>query len=313
MTPSSRRNVGASVRARLLNRSRETGEDFQPLLRRYAAERFLYRLGESRHRDRYVLKGGMLLALWGDMIYRPTRDLDFSGYGVSSEDDVASTVSDICAVRVLDDGITFDTSNLTVEPIHEDGTYQSHRARFEATVARARIRMQIDFGFGDSVYPQPPEVDYPVLLEAPRPRIRVYSREAVVAEKVHAMVMNGDRNSRHKDFYDVYTLSRHFPFEGRLLTTAFRTTFNRRRTTFTQAMPVALTPPFYQDSARMELWRGYVNRAMLRDPPSHFASVGESLLSFLRQPWEALAHGSEFIASWPQGGPWQRQRTPYQK
>ena len=175
MTSGGRRNVAASARARLLNRSRETGEDFQSLLRRYAAERFLYRLGESRHRDRYVLKGGMLLALWGDTIYRPTRDLDFTGYGDSSGNETASAVADICAVRVPDDGMVFDTSNLTVEPIHEDGAYLSHRVRFEVTVAAARVRMQTDFGFGDSVYPQPLEVDYPVLLEAPRPRIRVYS------------------------------------------------------------------------------------------------------------------------------------------
>ena len=304
MNSGSRRNVGASVRARLLNRSRETDEDFQSLLRRYAAERFLYRLGASRHRDRYVLKGGMLLALWGDAIYRPTRDLDFTGDGDASENEIASTVADICAVQVPDDGITFNTSNLIVEPIHEDGTYQSHRARFEATVARARVRMQIDFGFGDSVYPPPTEVDFPVLLEAPRPRIRVYSREAVVAEKVHAMVVNGERNSRHKDFYDIYTLARHFSFEGIQLTTAVRTTFKRRRTPFAQAMPVALTPQFYQDAARVERWRGYVNGTKLHDPPSHFASVGDTLLSFLRQPWEALAHEAEFIGRWPEGGPW---------
>ncbi len=304
MISGSPRNVGASVRARLLNRSRETGDEFQSLLRRYAAERFLYRLGQSRHRGRYVLKGGMLLALWGDTIYRPTRDLDFTGEGDSSGTEIASTVKDICAVQVPDDGITFDTSSLTVEPIHEEGAYQSHRARFEATVAKARVRMQIDFGFGDSVYPHPTEVDFPVLLEAPRPRIRVYSREAVVAEKVHAMVVNGDRNSRYKDFYDIFTLARHFPFEGPPLTTAVRTTFKRRRTPFAQTTPIALTPEFYQDPARVDRWQGYVNRTKLRDPPSHFADVGETVLSFLRQPWDALAHGSEFIATWAEGGPW---------
>ena len=304
MTSGGRPNVGASVRARLLNRSRDTGEDFQALLRRYAAERFLYRLGQSRHRGRYVLKGGMLLALWGETIYRPTRDLDFSGEGESSGTAIASTVAEICAVQVRDDGIAFDTSNLTVEPIHEEGAYQSHRARFEATIAKARVRMQIDFGFGDRVYPRPTEVDFPVLLEAPRPRIRVYSREAVVAEKVHAMVVNGDRNSRYKDFYDIFTLARHFPFEGPLLTTAVRTTFERRGTSFAQTTPIALTPEFYRDPARVNLWQGYVSRTMLRDPPSHFADAGETVLSFLRQPWDALALGSEFIANWPEGGPW---------
>lgn len=198
----------------------------------------------------------------------------------------------------------FDASNLIVEPIHEEGAYQSHRARFEATVARARVRMQIDFGFGDSIYPQPLEVDYPVLLDAPHPHIRVYSREAVVAEKIHAMVVNGERNSRYKDFYDVYTLAHHFPFEGTQLTTAMGITFKRRRTPFAKTMPVALTRQFYRDPARVRLWAGYVSRAMLRDPPSNFGRIGEAILSFLHQPWEALAHESEFTARWPEGGPW---------
>jgi len=68
-------NVAASVRDRLLNRSRQTDEDFQFLLQRYAAERLLYRLRQSAHRGRFVLKGAMLFALWGGSVYRPTRDL----------------------------------------------------------------------------------------------------------------------------------------------------------------------------------------------------------------------------------------------
>jgi hypothetical protein len=98
MTSRPPRNVTASVRGRLLDRSRQTGEDFQFLLQRYAAERFLYRLGESVHRDRYVLKGAMLYALWGGSIYRPTRDLDFTGYGSNETDAVLAALREVIVV-----------------------------------------------------------------------------------------------------------------------------------------------------------------------------------------------------------------------
>ena len=106
-------NIAASVRARLLNRSRESGEDFQLLLVRYAAERFLYRLGQSAHRDRYVLKGAMLFALWGGSMYRSTRDLDFTGYGENETEDVLASLRDVCMTPVADDGLVFDVRSLT--------------------------------------------------------------------------------------------------------------------------------------------------------------------------------------------------------
>ena len=212
MTGAAPRNVGASVRARLLRRSRETGEDFQFLLQRYAAERFLYRLGESAHRENYVLKGAMLLALWGGDFYRPTRDLDFTGYGSSRVDDVRSTIREICAIPVADDGIVFDGEEISIEPIRAHGEYDSLRARFDVRLAGARIRIQIDIGFGNAIQPPPVDTDYSVLLDAPRPRVRAYPPEAVVAEKLHAMVTLGERNSRYKDFHDVYALSQHLSF-----------------------------------------------------------------------------------------------------
>ncbi len=313
MTPGEHRNVGASVRARLLNRSRETGENFQSLLQRYTAERFLYRLGESRHREHYVLKGAMLLALWGETTYRPTRDLDFTGYGGSSEDEVRRVICDVCDAPVADDGVVFHSETLTLAPIREDGEYDSLRARVEARLANARIRMQIDTGFGDAVHPAPVEVHYPVLLEAPRPRIRVYPREAVVAEKFHAMVANAERNSRYKDFYDLHTLAQHFSFGGQDLAQAIQTTFDQRRTPFPSRPPVALTLQFYTDAARADRWQGYLNRNRLHGAPSHFTAVGEFLLSFLREPWDALVQGSVFTGGWPKGGPWRHYRTSCQR
>ena len=299
------RNVGASVRARLLNRSRASGENYQFLLQRYAAERFLYRLGESLHRERYVLKGAMLLVNWGEAIYRPTRDLDFSGYGSSLAEDVRSAIRDICSMPVHDDdGMVFYGGNITVEPIREHVEYNGLRARFEATLGSARIPMQIDIGFGNAIQPPPEDAEYSVLLGSPRPRIRVYPPESVVAEKLHAMVLLGDRNSRYKDFYDLHAIVQNFTFQGERLARAVSATFERRRTIASANLPVALTPRFYADADRAEQWRVYVTRNQLPAAPTDFGLVGERLMLFFREPWDAIVHESEFSRSWSAGGPW---------
>ena len=307
MTHGKRRNVGASVRARLMNRSRETSEDFQFLLERYARERFLYRLGESQHREHYVLKGATLLVLWGEAVYRPTHDLDFAGYGSPLADDVRSAIGDICETKVDDDGVLFDSGDIKVKPIRAHEEDVGFRALFWANISSARIRMQIDIGFGNAIQPSLLDADYPTLLDASRPQIRVYPREAVVAEKLHAMVVLGERNSRYKDFYDLYSLARHTGFDGEPLMRTIGATFKRRSTTISQTLPVALTPQFYDDAVRAGQWRTYLDRNELPGTPSDFAAVGERLLSFLREPWDAVARESEFTGSWSAGGPWRHE------
>ena len=304
MTRGHLRNVGASVRARLLERSRETGDDFQLLLQRYGAERFLHRLGESTYRERFVLKGAMLLALWGEAIYRPTRDLDFTGYGSSMPDNIRSAIRDICAVPVADDGLVFDVEALSIQPIRGQDEYDALRIGFRAALDGARVPMQIDIGFGDAIHPPPMDAYYPVLLDGPHPQIRTYPREAVVAEKLHAMVAHGERNSRYKDFYDLHVLTQHFDFEGEHLVRAIDATFEQRRTPVSEVLPVALTPPFYADAGHAERWVRYRDRNDLPTVPSEFGTVGDRIRSFLVEPWEALARGAEFTGTWPAGGPW---------
>ena len=276
MTHGKRRNVGASVRARLMNRSRETSEDFQFLLERYARERFLYRLGESQHRERYVLKGATLLVLWGEAVYRPTHDLDFADYGSPLADDVRSAIGDICETRVDDDGVFFDSGDIKVKPIRAHEEDVGFRVLFWAKISSARIRMQIDIGFGNAIQP-PIDAHYPTLLDAARPRIRVYPREAVVAEKLHAMVVLGERNSRYKDFYDLHSLSQRCVLSRAIsLVRAIGATFEKRRTaTIFQNLPVALTPRFYDDANRAEQWRIYLERNELPGTSSDFGTVGE--------------------------------------
>jgi predicted nucleotidyltransferase component of viral defense system len=304
MTRQPRRNVAASVRARLLNRSRETGEDYQFLLQRYAAERFLYRLGQSPHRDRFVLKGAMLFALWGGSIYRPTRDLDFTGYGSNETEDVLASLREVCDIAVTEDGLAFHAATLTAEPIRDDTEYNGLRIRFLATLDSARIPMQVDIGFGNAIEPPAAEVEYPTILDAPAPLVRAYPHEAVVAEKLHAMVVLGERNSRYKDFYDIYVLARQFPFAGESLGRAIVATFERRRTLISPTIPTALTARFFGDISRAQQWRAYLTRNVLPGAPADFTTAGELIQAFLGPPWRALAEGREFTEAWPPAGPW---------
>ncbi len=298
-------NVSASVRARLLNESKRRQADFQHVLQRYAAERFLYRLGASSYRDRFVLKGAMLFVLWDEEVYRPTRDVDLASFWSNDEVMLKDALKEIFAITCPEDGIGFAEETLTIEPIRDQTESKGFRLRLNARLEAAVLKFQVDVGFGDAIVPFPEDARYPVLLDAPAPWIRVYPREAVLAEKLHAMVTLGLANSRFKDFYDVHVLSERFAFAGESLSAAISATFRRRAMVPLLERPVALTPAFYQDEARALQWRRYLERGRFKDAPTDFAVVGESIQVFLGPPLRAVMESRVFVGVWPAGGPWQ--------
>lgn len=224
------RNLVQSIHQRLLNAARERGEELQLMLTRYGLERLLYRLTQSSHAGEFVLKGAMLFQLWTGQTYRSTRDLDLLGHGAPSAERLAKLFAEVCSISVADDGLTFAADAIRAGPIKEGDEYQGIRIHIDARLGNARIRLQIDVGFGDAVTPAPQAVSYPTLLEFPAPRLLAYPRETVVAEKFQAMTVLGIANSRMKDFYDLWTLARQFSFEGATLSAAIEATFDRRKT-----------------------------------------------------------------------------------
>ncbi|MDE0711067.1 MAG: nucleotidyl transferase AbiEii/AbiGii toxin family protein [Rhodospirillales bacterium] len=291
------RNVGASVRARLLARARVEQTDFQILLTRYALERLLYRLSVSDQRERFVLKGAMLFAIWQDDPFRPTRDLDLLGHGDPDPSTVAATIRSICSVEVPDDGVVFDVAGVEAAPIRSEGEYPGVRVRTDATIAGAQLPIQIDVGFGDVITPAAIEIEYPALLDAPAPILHTYPPETVVAEKTQAIVWLGIGNSRMKDFYDLWTIAQKFAFEGDGLSEAIRRTFERRQTPLPGQVPVGLSDGFALE--REPQWRAFLARDRFEVAPAPFAEVINDLRAFL-QP--VLARTA--VASWPPGGPW---------
>ena len=224
------RDVGASMRARLLDRARAEPTDFQGLLMCYALERPLYRPSVSPYRERFVLKGALLFATWVDAPFRPTRDLDLLGYGDPDPDPdpIAALFRALCTMPAPDDGVTFDATRLQATPIREAQEYGGIRVRTTATMAGARIPIQVDVGFGDAITPAPVEIDYPTLLDAPSPHLRAYPVQTVVAEKFEVIATLGMANHRLKDFYDLWLIAQTFAFDRTVLETAVRRTFARR-------------------------------------------------------------------------------------
>jgi predicted nucleotidyltransferase component of viral defense system len=272
------RDIGASVRARLLTLAREKGQVFDLLLTRYATERLLYRLSTTTHRDRFVLKGAMLMTTWFDDPHRPTRDVDLLGYGDPAPEPMLALFREICAIKE-NDGITFDVDALRVELIREEHEYGGLRLRTTAQLAGAQIALVIDIGFGDAVEPGVEEINLPVLLDLPAPRLRAYARETVVAEKFQAMVVLGLANSRMKDYYDIWLLSRSYTFDGERLSRAIAATFERRGTAIPDVAPDALTPAFAADATKQRQWSAFV-KDLAADVPS-LETIVSNLAGFL--------------------------------
>lgn len=297
-------NLPASVAARLLNRAKQTSVPYQTLLTGFCFERFLYRLGVSGVRERFVLKGAMLLRVWSDQPYRATRDLDLLRRGDGSFDAIRDDIRTICTVQVEPDAVEFDVDAIGLEAIRAEDEYAGTRATLPARCGKARLPLQIDMGLGDAVWPAPLPCAYPTLLDFPAPEVLVYPREAVVAEKLEAMVVLGDRNSRIKDFFDLHHLASRFEFDRATLAEAIRRTFARRQTPIPADAPIGLTPAYWENPSRPAQVRAFGRRAGLTlagDPGDAFTSL---LDAFLLPLLDDLRGSDERAGTWPPGGPW---------
>ena len=279
--------MGASVRARLLTLANERKQPFQVLLMRYVLERLLYRLSSSAHRDRFVLKGAVPLTSWFTDPLRPTQDLDLLGFGSSDADAMLAIFRDVCALPA-EDGVTFDVADLSVDLIREEREYGGLRLKTFATIDGARFRVVVEIGFGDAV--EATEIVLPVLLDLPAPRLRAYTPEFVIAEKFQAMVVLGQANSRMKDFYDIWALSKSQSFDDDELARAIHATFDRRKTVIPTTLPDCLTPEFAADQTKQQQWTSFAADVALK--PTSLTEVVVDLATFL-MPHARMAQSIE--------------------
>ncbi len=300
-------DTAASIRARLLSRAKSAGTEFELFLVRYACEQFLYRLGKSAVRDRCILKGASLLALWMAEPLRGTRDVDLLSLGKDDARAVGDVMTAICGVPCPQDGLVFDLGTIRIAPIRDTHRYGGQRARVLALLGSARISLQVDFGFGDIVVPGPEVAQLPSLIEdVPAPVIRAYPQVTVIAEKFETMAQLGAGNSRMKDFHDVWALSEAFPFDGAELQEAVARCFERRGTDLLSKAPDALRPALYSNPRMQEYWTAYGRRGGLATaPPAAFEAVGDRMRTFLGPVLDSIAASETLEGRWPAGGPWQ--------
>jgi predicted nucleotidyltransferase component of viral defense system len=297
-------NVAASVRQRLLNLSKQKGEDFTLTLVRYAAERFLYRLSRSAHAEHFILKGALLLATRVNRPYRPTRDIDFLEYGEASKVALAKAIAEIANAEVEDDGLLFELGTLEVEEIRENQDYGGLRVSMDVMLDRARIPLQIDVGYGDAVVPDTIQLEYPTLLGGSTPRVRAYPIETVVAEKVEAIVKLGMLNSRMKDYYDLWLIAATFAFDGRVLTKALAATFDRRGTALPADVPVGLTSQFAESPDNAKRWRAFLDTNGIDDAPTNLQGAIDAIAVFVLPPLRAAAERRSLEQDWSPGTAW---------
>lgn len=297
--------LSQSVHQRLLNHSRKTGDNFNLLLVRYAIERLLYRISQSQFVAQFVLKGALLFVVWDVPVHRPTRDLDLLGFGENSREALSSVFREICELKTEPDGLFFDPATFRMQQIRDAQKYGGLRLDLIAFLGQAQIPVRVDIGFGDIVVPQPVRANYPVILDFPVPQLRVYSRETVIAEKLHAMTELDLTNSRIKDFYDLWILSRYFSFDGATLAAAIGATFERRRTAISVDPPIGLTPAFSENMDKVTQWRAFVGRNRLDVEGLELAAIVAEVAAFVDPPRRAAAGHSAFASAWSPAGPWQ--------
>ncbi len=297
------KNVAASVRARLAQLAARQGYDFQQVLTTYAIERLLFRLSISSHTRDFVLKGATLFTLWEGFPHRQTRDLDLLGYGENNVEHLVTVFAQVCTQPVEPDGLVF--GQVSGERIRAVEEYGGVRLHLSATLEKAVVPFGVDIGFGDAISPPPREVDFPTLLDFPKPRLRAYPAETVVAEKFEAMVRLGMANSRMKDFFDLWHLGKTQNFDGQKLAKAIQSTFARRQTQFPQNLPIGLSAEFATNPGKQKQWQAFCRKDSRLPTMGSLSEVIQFLVVFIGPPFFALAGGKDFSSHWVAGGPWQ--------
>lgn len=297
------KNIAASVHQRLLNKARESSRPFNEILQHFAIERFMYRFSKNPHADRFVLKGALMFSVWTGLMSRPTMDIDLLGKIENSIDLVISIFKDACETEVKNDGISFHKDTVTATRITEDADYKGVRVLIRGNLGNIRLSIQIDIGFGDVIIPGPNKLEYPVLLDFPPPELNGYTMESTIAEKFQAMVKLGLLNSRMKDFYDIWFLSRTFNFKGETLITAIEKTFEKRNTLLISE-PMIFNPVFMKDDAKQSQWQGFIKKTKLTDVPASFENVAADIKVFLQPVVAAIIDQRSFDLFWAAPGPW---------
>ena len=284
-----------SVKDRLKAVAKKQGKVVQDVFTMYVLERVLYRLSISEYKDNFALKGGILLYGMFDEFDRITTDIDLLGNRIRNDaENIEFVFRDILKIE-CDDAIYFDLNSIETRNITEFKEYHGVNVSLNAYMDRTNIPVNIDIGFGDVVYPERQEMDYPTVLDDEPPHLYTYSKESIIAEKFEAIVSLGVVNSRLKDFYDIFVLSERFDFNGRDLKQAIVETFEHRNTSFDRID--AFSEGFSQNSERNTRWQGFLKSKHVGKVIS-LTQVIEKIRSFISPIIEAILKEENYDLYW---------------
>ncbi len=207
-------------------------------------------------------------------------DVDILFRGDASPETLLRIFSEILSLP-CEDGLQIDITTLQLQPIREDSEYGGSRLTFMVCLGSSKTKLQIDIGVGDAVTPNATFHDYPTLLDLPKPRLRMYPPETVVAEKLETMVRREIANSRMKDFYDIWVLQHRFEFDRECLKKAIQNTFKRRGTPLPSDCPFALTDTFADDIQKQVQWAAFLRRSHITIGNITFIDVIRELRAFI--------------------------------
>jgi hypothetical protein len=299
------KNIEASIKARLKNKALETNRPFAEVMQYYGMERFLYRFSKSKYADKFILKGALLFAVWQIPDRRTTLDIDFLARFDNEVAAIEKVMKDVCETSVDSDGLKFDPRTVKGMKIKEDADYEGVRVKFTGFLDRAEIPMQIDVGFGDIVYPKTKVIDYPVILDFPKPHLNGYPQESVISEKFEAMIKLGLLNSRMKDFYDIWLMTRQFEFKGANIASAIKKTFNNRKTDIPNKKPLFADEIYDEKSDRQMLWSAFLKKGDIQHAPETLSTTAKEIERFLIEPIMALNDNVTFDKTWKSPKGWE--------
>ncbi len=273
------KNIAASVTERLRNVSIKSNRDFQSVIRQFIQERFLFRLSISGYSDKLILKGALLFVIYNAGRSRPTKDIDFLGTSISNDaEEVAKMIKEILTLD-CGDGVAFAPDSVETEDIAEGKMYHGVRIKFLAYIQNIRERIQLDIGFGDVIISGPLEMEFPVLLDFPAPKLKVYRVESAIAEKFEAIVSLQLMTSRMKDFYDILYFAENFQFESENLRDAILSTFHNRNTDI-EDRKIIFKESFKEDARHQNFWTAFLTRSNLLIN-QNFSQVIDRIQSFI--------------------------------
>lgn len=280
-----KKNIVASIKAKLTQISKKRNKDFSSICLQYCQERFLYRLSLSEYKNNFILKGGLSLIAVNISSNRPTKDIDFLGKNIKNDSSVIKEIFiKILKNSFYDDGLNFDTESITTEKIAEESLYEGVRVNINAFLDKSIYKIIIDIGFSDRLLNEVELIEFPNILDSfESPKISVYPLEAIISEKFEAIVKLYTLNSRLKDFYDIYFLSKTKNFDIVNLHKNINNTFNNRNTPILDRK--LIFEKNYKENIDMDKkWKAFLKRNKI-DLEISFHNLIEHLEKFIELPF----------------------------